>query len=130
MMVAVFSSLQMLRIISTQFSVACIDFFILQGFISTAALAETLESDFTKFVEKKISTEVTIPAGLRVINEFLFAFRDDFHFNRTMMPQFFAEILPENWVTIEKFAPIVNMLESLMCLEWLLSIENLNPLKI
>ena len=130
MMVAVFSSLQMLRIISTQFSVACIDFFILQGFFSTAALAETLESDFTKFVEKKISTEVTIPAGLRVINEFLFAFRDDFHSNQKMMSQFFAEILPESWDTIEKFAPIVNMLESLMCLEWLLSIENLNPLKI
>ena len=107
----------MFRIISTQFSVACIDFFILQGFISTAALAETLESDFTKFVEKKISTEVTIPAGLRVINEFLFAFRDDFHFNRTMMPQFFARILPENWVTIKKFAFIVNVLESLKDLE-------------
>lgn len=128
MMVAVFSSLQMLRIISTQFSVACIDFFILQGFISTAALAETLESDFTKFVEKKYFDRGN--DSCRVINEFLFAFRDDFHSNQKMMSQFFAEILPESWDTIEKFAPIVNMLESLMCLEWLLSIENLNPLKI
>ena len=117
MMVAVFSSLQMFRIISTQFSVACIDFFILQGFFSTAALAETLESDFTKFVEKKISTEVTIPAGLRVINEFLFAVRDDFHFDRKMTPQFFAGILPEDWVTIEKFAFVVTVLESLIDLE-------------